>query len=174
MTQWFTVGKIVNTHGINGELRIISETDFPEERYKENEKLYVGYDLKTQPEVVIVDSHRKHKQFDLLKFKHFNNVNDVLRFKGANVYIRKDQMHELEENSYYYHEIVGSEVYTEEGRYLGQVKDILSPGANDVWVVKTKGKDLLLPYIEPVVKSVELSEKKIIVHLLDGLMDDEN
>lgn len=174
MNEWFTVGKIVNTHGIDGEVRVISETDFPEERFSENEKLYVGFDLNTQPEIVFVESHRKHKQFDLVRFKHFNNINDVKRFKGTNIYIRKDQLHELDEGAFYYHEIMGCDVYTEEGAHLGKIKEVLSPGANDVWVVKTKGKDLLLPYIEPVVKKVDINNKKVIVHLLDGLMDDEN
>ncbi|WKB34878.1 ribosome maturation factor RimM [Terrilactibacillus sp. S3-3] len=174
MTEWFHVGKIVNTHGINGEVRVISETDFADERFQKGAKLYVGDAKKNSFEPLVVNTHRRHKQFDLLSFNDHPSINDVERFKGLSLYVAKEQLSELEEDAYYYHEIIGADVYTDTGKHLGKIKEILSPGANDVWVVKTGSKDLLLPVISDVVKKVDSAEKRIVVHVIPGLIDDED
>lgn len=168
--QWFQVGKIVNTHGIAGEVRVISETDFSEERFSEGSKLYIMKDENDKPVPYIVESHRKHKQFDLLKFKNLLTINDVEKLKGSLLFVHEEQLSPLEENEYYYHEIIGCSVTTDTGEKLGVVKEILSPGANDVWVIQTDEKDLLIPYIEEVVKVVNIEKQEIIIHLLDGLI----
>jgi len=173
LTEWFNVGKIVNTHGVHGEVRVISRTDFPDERYTEGNVLYVDKDHSSDKQAVTVESHRRHKQFDLLKFKAFDGINAVLPLKGQTLYVSEEALVELSENEYYYHEIVGCEVYSDTDIYLGKVKEILSPGANDVWVVDRKGKkDILLPYIEEIVKQVDVQTKCITIHLMEGLVDD--
>lgn len=171
MTQWFKVGKVVNTHGIKGEVRVIASTDFSDERFQIGSHLYWANSLNDKDRVeLIVHGHRKHKQFDLLTFEGYENVNDVEKFKGGLLLITEEQQTELAENEYYYHQIIGSLVETEQGEQIGEVKEILSPGANDVWVVKRKNKsDLLLPYIEDVVKKVDVENKVITVHLIAGL-----
>lgn len=169
--EWFQVGKIVNTHGIAGEVRVISETDFQEERFTKGSILYIKKDQHSTPLPYIVESHRKHKQFDLLKFKDHPTINDVESLKGTKLYVNKEQLTPLGENEFYYHEIIGCEVFTESGELIGQVKEILSPGANDVWVVKTKDKDVLLPYIEEVVKEINIENRSIVIHVMDGLIE---
>lgn len=171
MTKYFNVGKIVNTHGIRGEVKVISSTDFPEERYKKGNTLYIEIGPKEMVEVKVA-SERLHKNFYLLTFVGLGNINDVEKFKGKILKISEDQLDdELTEDEFYYHEIIDCEVFTEEGEKLGTISEILSPGANDVWVVKRSGeKDLLLPYIENVVKEVDVENKKVIVHLLEGLL----
>jgi 16S rRNA processing protein RimM len=171
MTRWFNVGKIVNTHGIRGEVRVISRTDFPEERYKVGNTLYIWKEKSKEPIEVVVASHRTHKSFDLLTFEGYHNVNEVEQFKGSLLKIPEEQLGELEEGEYYYHEIIGCTVVTEEGEELGTIKEILSPGANDVWVVKGKnGKDILVPYIEDIVLNVDVKEKQVTIHLMEGLL----
>ncbi|HET6872120.1 MAG TPA: ribosome maturation factor RimM [Sporolactobacillaceae bacterium] len=173
MTEWFQVGKIVNTHGIRGEVRIISQTDFADERYQKGNELGIGASPDGPMTRVTVESHRRHKNFDLLTFEGYPNINDVEKFKGQNLYVSEDQMGELGEHEFYYHEIIGCAVLTEEGEELGKIKEILSPGANDVWVIQRKGKrDLLIPYIEDVVKVVDPAEKKVVIHIIEGLIDD--
>lgn len=169
MEKWLNVGKIVNTHGIRGEVRVISRTDFPEERYKIGNTLFVDMESKQVP--VTIESHRKHKQFDLLTFEGFGNINDVEPFKGHLLKVPKEQQVSLEEGEFFYHDIIGCAVFTVEGEELGKVKEILSPGANDVWVVKRKGfgSDILIPYIPSVVKTVDLEAKKISIEPLEGL-----
>ena len=172
MSRWFRVGKIVNTHGIRGEVRVISSTDFEEERFAIGNTLYLEHSSLSELKPLTITSHRKHKNFDLLTFEGYGNVNDVEKMKGGILKVSEEQLTDLEENEFYYHEIIGCIVVTEEGKTLGKVKEILSPGANDVWVVQqiNGGKDILIPYIENVVLDVNVKEKKITIHLLEGLI----
>ncbi|RAK23347.1 16S rRNA processing protein RimM [Anoxybacillus vitaminiphilus] len=172
MERWFNVGKIVNTHGIRGEVRVISKTDFADERYKTGNTLYIFMDNASDPVEVKVKSHRVHKSFDLLSFEGYDNINLVEKFKGAMIKIPESQLGELEEGEYYFHEIIGCTVVTEQGETVGTVKEILTPGANDVWVVKGKGgKEILIPYISDVVKHVDVKEKLITIHPMEGLLE---
>ena len=174
MTEYLNVGKIVNTHGIRGEVRVISQTDFPEERYRNGAELTLFRENK-EPLPLIVSGHRKHKNFDLLTFEGYPNINDVEPFRNGILKVTKDDLVDLAENEFYYHEIIGLEVVEEDGTIIGKVKEILSPGANDVWVVQRKGKkDALIPYIESVVHTIDLENGQVTVEIPEGLLDDEN
>lgn len=171
MEKWFNVGKIVNTHGIRGEVRVISRTDFPEERYKPGNVLNLFMPKSNTPVELTVKSHRSHKNFDLLTFEGFENINEVEKFRDGILKISEDQLGDLNEGEYYYHEIIGCHVATVAGEELGKVTEILSPGANDVWVVKgSGGKEILIPYIEDVVKKVDVKEKVITIEPMEGLL----
>lgn len=168
--EWFDVGKIVNTHGIKGEVRVISSTDFPEQRYQKGSILYLFQSGK-EPIKLTVSGYRRHKNFDLLMFEGYDNVNLVEAFRDAQLKVSADQQNELDEDEFYYHEIIGCEVFLEEGEHIGRITEILSPGANDVWVIKPgSGKDVLIPYIESVVKEVNVRDKKVIIHAMEGLL----
>ncbi|MEX2415283.1 MAG: ribosome maturation factor RimM [Paenibacillaceae bacterium] len=169
--EWFTVGTIANTHGLKGELKIVSRTDFPEERYRPGSRLtMMDPELTKQIEVEVVSS-RNHKNTYIVKFKAWNDINEVEKFKGWLLKINKDQRIELPEHEFYYNEIVGCTVVSDEGDELGVIQEILSPGANDVWVVQpVTGKAVYIPYIEDVVKQVDVQNKKVIVHILEGLL----
>ena len=174
MTEYLNVGKIVNTHGIRGEVRVISQTDFPEERYRKGAELTLFRENK-EPLPLIVSGHRKHNNFDLLTFEGYPNINDVEPFRNGILKVTKDDLVDLAENEFYYHEIIGLEVVEEDGTVIGKVKEILSPGANDVWVVQRKGKkDALIPYIESVVHTIDLENGQVTVEIPEGLLDDEN
>ncbi|MFA9557438.1 ribosome maturation factor RimM [Evansella sp. AB-rgal1] len=173
MTDWLNVGKIVNTHGIRGEVRVISRTDFPEARYATGNTLYVLKETGERTPLKIT-GWRQHKQFDLLTFENYPNVNDVEQFKGSLLQIHHDQLEdEMSEGEFYYHEIIGSTVFTVEGDELGKIREILSPGANDVWVVqrRQKGKDILIPYIDEVVVEINIDEKNVIIRPMEGLLE---
>lgn len=171
MEKWFNVGKIVNTQGIKGEVRVISSTDFPDERYKKGNVLYLFMPKEKTPLELIVKSHRKHKNFDLLLFEGCENINDVEKFRDGILKIPESQLGDLEEGEYYFHEIIGCLVATKHGEEIGTIKEILTPGANDVWVVKGKnGKDILIPYIDDVVLKVDLKEKVILIDPMEGLL----
>ncbi|MGG1514672.1 ribosome maturation factor RimM [Paenibacillus oryzisoli] len=165
-----TVGKIVNSHGIRGELKVVPETDFPERFDKGSELIIV--DAKNVQTPVTVKTSRLHKNVFIVQFEQFSNINDVEKFKGALLKIEGKHQQPLEEGEYYYHEIIGCKVVTEEGRELGEISEILTPGANDVWVVSLgKGKELLLPVIDDVVLDVDVPNKTIRIHLMEGLME---
>lgn len=170
--EWFNVGRIVNTHGIRGEVRVISTTDFEETRFAVGSKLAVFKKDDKRPIWVTVESARRHKNFILLTFEGLNNINLVEPFKEGLLKVSKDQLaeDELDENEYYHFEIKDCEVYSEEGDLIGVVSDILETGANDVWEIKSKGKKHYIPYIADVVKEIDIDNKKIIIHVMEGLL----
>ncbi|WP_373822753.1 ribosome maturation factor RimM [Streptococcus ferus] len=171
--NYFNIGKIVNTQGLQGEVRVLSVTDFAEERFKKGSCLAL-FDKKDQFVTSLeIASHRKHKNFDIVKFKGLYHINEVEKYKEFTLKIAEEDLTELADGEFYYHEIIGLDVYEGKG-LIGQVKEILQPGANDVWVVKRKGKrDLLLPYIPPVVLNVDIPNHRVDVELLEGLDDED-
>jgi|SRR5690606_19344 len=171
--NWFNVGVIVNTHGIRGELKVLSKTDFPEERFAKGNRLMMFNDETGQSEPIEIERSREQKGLYYVKLKGFDNINDVEKYKGWVIRISEEDQGQLDDGEYFYHQIIGCEVYTEEEELLGTVKEILSPGANDVWVVEPSapgGKQILLPVIDPVVRNVDVAAKRITVHLLEGLI----
>ncbi|MDY0405903.1 ribosome maturation factor RimM [Virgibacillus sp. 179-BFC.A HS] len=169
--EFYNIGKIVNTHGIRGDVKVLRITDFSQ-RFAVGEKVYVQ-DSKGQLHAFVIDEHRVHKGFDLLHFEGVNNINDVEQFKGNYIKIAASQQTALEEGEYYYHEIIGCEVFRiDSGEKIGIITEILSPGANDVWVVKQpRGKEILIPYIDDIVKQVNPGDKKVIIEPMEGLLD---
>ncbi|HJV16413.1 MAG TPA: ribosome maturation factor RimM [Bacillales bacterium] len=171
MEKWFNVGKIVNTQGLKGEVRVISKTDFPEERYKKGNKLYLFMASSQTPIELTVKSHRTHKTFDLITFEGYADINQVEKFREGILKVPESQLSELSEDEFYFHEIIDCMVTTTAGAEIGKVREILTPGANDVWVIKGKnGKDILIPYIENIVKKVDVKEKLITIEPMEGLL----
>lgn len=168
----FTVGKIVNTHGIRGEVKVMPHTDFADQRFAVKSKLYIVPDKGNKIEVT-VETSRFHKNMYVLKFKELHGINEAEKYKGSLLKITEDLQEELPENEYYFHEIIGCKVMTDEepAEELGTISEILTPGANDVWVVKSpKGKEILLPAIPDVVLDVDKESKLVRVHLMEGLL----
>ncbi|MGF2615627.1 ribosome maturation factor RimM [Rossellomorea vietnamensis] len=171
MDKWFNVGKVVNTHGVKGEVRVISRTDFPDERYKKGSTLYLFSEKGKDPVELTVETHRKHKNFDLLTFVGYSDISKVEPFKNGILKINETQLGNLEEGEFYFHEIIGCTVKTAAGEEVGSIIEILTPGANDVWVVKgAKGKEILIPYIDDVVKEIDIENKIILIDPLEGLL----
>lgn len=174
MTEYLNVGKIVNTQGLKGEVRVISQTDFPELRYKKGTVLTLEQQNKA-PIQLTIKSHRKHKNFDIVSFEEHSSINDVEKYRDGVLKVAKTELAKLPENEFYYHEIIGLTVIDEQGTELGTIKEILSPGANDVWVVqRPKKKDVLLPYIDSVVQTIDLEKGTVTVEIPEGLIDDED
>lgn len=164
----YKVGNIVNTHGIRGELKVMATTDFPEERFVKGQELVIDGQ---KPLTVIIQTVRQHKQFFLISFKDMQNINDVEKYKGRELMIDGEDLQELDDNEFYYHEIVGLTVIdNENGETLGTVKEIMELPANDVWVVSRKGHDdIYLPYIESVVTEINLDDKTAHVTQLEEI-----
>ena len=165
------VGKIVNTHSLKGEVKVISSTDFEEERFKKGSKLLITRGNQLIREV-IVESYRNHKNFLLVKFEGIDSVEEAEKLKNLQIKIDSDEVEELEENEFYFHQIIGCQVFDENDRNLGEIIDILTPGANDVWVIKgEEGKEILIPYIEDVVKQIDITNKKVNIEVMEGLIN---
>ncbi|PTM23865.1 ribosome maturation factor RimM [Lactobacillus sp. PFC-70] len=169
---YYTVGTLVNTHGIKGEVRVVATTDFPQSRFAVGATLFAFMPNQPAPIQLTVKTVRQHKNFYLLSFAGRPSINDVEGLKTAVLKIDDDQLQadDLKPGEYYYHQIVGLSVVTEDGEPLGTIKEILSPGANDVWVVARPGQsDLLLPKIDQVIKRVDLDQHQVTVELMEGL-----
>ncbi|KAF3304482.1 ribosome maturation factor RimM [Carnobacterium sp. PL17GRE32] len=173
--QYYLVGKIVNTQALRGEVRVMATTDFPEERFKIGATLAI-FNGDKLVEMVEVDGHRLHKNFNLLHFKGKDNINDVEKFKGFDLKVAgtEREADELDENEFYYDDIIGLEVYTTDEIYLGKVREITSLPSNDVWAIQrpNKGKDILIPYIEDIVLEIDLDDNRVVIDPMDGLIDD--
>ncbi len=167
--EFLTVGKIVNTHALQGEVKVVSNSDFKEERFEKGSVLYI--DFEGELIEVTIAAHRVHKGSDLLKFKNMNSINDVEKYKGSELLVSMDDISELDDNEFYYFEIIGCTVKTTTGEVVGEISEIIETGANDVWTVKRQGqKDALIPYIEQIVKSVDIENKEVIIDVMEGLL----
>ena len=170
MPDYYDIGTIVNTHGIRGEVRVLVTTDFPADRFKVGNTVYVATSPKT---ALTIQSVREHKGLTLLTFKDYTDINQVLPFKGKRLQVTETALQPLDEGSYYYKDIIGLTVIDEQGQTLGKVNEILSPGPNDVWVIPRSGKsDILLPFLKSVVQSIDLDQKVAHVIVPEGLIDD--
>lgn len=168
--KMFIIGKIVNTHGVKGEVRIKQITDFIE-RFDVGATVYLKNKTNDYIPLTVVTS-RRHKNLLLVRFEQYTTLNEVESIKDFSLYIKEDQLTELNKGEFYYHEIIGCTVHSTEGELIGTVDSILAPGANDVWVVKTdEGKEHLIPYIADVVKQVDVPNKRITIEIMEGLLD---
>ena len=165
------VGKILNTNSLKGEVKVISSTDFEEQRFEKGTELLITRGNQVVKEVT-VESYRTHKNNLLVKFVGIDSIEEAEKLKNLQIKIDSDNIGELEENEFYFHEIIGCEVFDENGKSLGEISEILTPGANDVWVIKSQnGKEILIPYIEDVVKKIDVENKKIDIEVMEGLID---
>ena len=164
MEELFRVGVISNTHGIRGEVKVYPTTDNVR-RFDDLKEVYVKSNLH-------VTSVKYFKNMVILKFKEFDNINDIIPYKGMNLLVTRENAIPLEEGEYYIADIIGSKVITDEDKILGTLTDVLQTGANDVYVVKTKdGKEVLLPSIEECILDRDIENKIVKVHIMKGLLD---
>ncbi|MGA1839857.1 MAG: ribosome maturation factor RimM [bacterium] len=162
-----TIGRVIGPHGIDGTLKVLPLTDFPQ-HFKSLKGVFLVKDRITK---TIVEQTRFHKGHILIKFMQCRNRSIAEEWIGAEVKIDSKDLWPLKEGEYYRFQIEGLDVITEEGESLGKVADILSTGSNDVYVVKKGEKEYLLPAIKEVIKVIDLERKVLIVHLLEGLID---
>ncbi len=161
------IGRIINTHGIAGELKIDFNTDFPEQRFAKNSELLIA------GEKLVVQSSRPFKQFWLVKFSDHENINLVEKYKGEDIFINERKEPRLSEGEFLVSQIIGLKVIDEKGNLIGKIADSFHTGANDVWTIKkSNGKEILIPYIDQVVKKVDLQTSTVTIELLEGLDED--
>ena len=167
MQKRLEIGQIVNTFGIKGEVKVVPFTD-DIRRFDDLEKVYVK--TRKEDKLYKVENVRYHKNMVLLKLEGIENPEQGELLKNSYLEIDRADAIPLEEGQYFIVDLIGLDVYTDEGKLLGKVDDIYNTGANDIYVVKDElGKQILLPGIKDVIKEVKL-EDRIIVHLLPGLI----
>ena len=169
MEKYFRVGVIANTHGIRGEVKVYPTTD-DINRFKKLKKCI----LDTGKEYIDlnVESVKFFKNMVILKFKEYNNINDIECYKGKDILVSRDNAVKLEKGEYYIADILGAKVILEDGSEFGVLEDVMQTGANDVYVVKTlDNKEVLLPKIDECVKKLDIENRIVTVHIMKGLLD---
>ncbi|MCS6827408.1 MAG: ribosome maturation factor RimM [Caldilinea sp.] len=168
---FLAVGHIVGVHGLRGEVKLESYTDFPE-RFAPGERLRLGDDLVE----VEIASVRPHKKFLLIRFEGVVDRTAAEQLRGLWLFVAEEEAAELEEGAYWIHDLIGLEVREESGERLGELVDVLVTGANDVYVVHGEqgaAREILLPAIPEVVLNVDLAAGVMTVRLPEGLLDAE-
>lgn len=169
MEELFRVGVISNTHGIRGEVKVYPTTDNVR-RFDDLKEVIL--DTGKEQLNLHVTSVKYFKNMVILKFKEFDNINDIIPYKGMDLLVTRENAIPLEDGEYYIADIIGSKVITDEDIILGTLTDVLQTGANDVYVVKTKdGKEVLLPSIEECILDRDIENKIVKVHIMKGLLD---
>ena len=157
------VGKIVNTHGIKGELRIISDFKYKDKVFFKGNKLYLG----KRKQKVLIDTYRKHKNYDMVKFDDINDINDAIIFKGDEVYVKRE---DLDIDGYVDEDIIGLKVYDED-RLIGKVTNIIK-NKQEILVIKNRNKNYLIPFVNEFIKSIDLDKKILNINVIEGLLDE--
>lgn len=170
MENLLEIGKIVNTHGLRGEVKVVPWTDSPDD-FLNLDCVYIKN--KTEYEKLTISGVKFQKNNVIVKFKEYNDINEILKYKNTILYAHRDDLGELPEGVYYIVDLIGLDVYTEVDEYIGKISDVFNAGASDIYEVKREGKkNLLLPVIDEVVKNVDIKGGRVTVNIMEGL-DDE-
>jgi 16S rRNA processing protein RimM len=163
------IGTIIGTHGIRGEVKVRSETSFREERYLVNNFLYLDY--QNQMTEIRIDTYRKHKDFDLISFNGYTNINDVLKYVNCDLYVDRDARQDLDEGEYYFDDLIGLEAVDEAGTHLGSISDILEVPQGQILVLERPDKsEAMIPFADEFIRKVDFEHHKIIIAVIEGLL----
>lgn len=169
MEDLLRVGVISSTHGVRGEVKVYPTTD-DLERFQLLK--HVILDTGKEKKELEVQGVKFFKQFAILKFKGIDNINDIEKYKGKDLLIKREDAVELEEGEYFICDLMECTAISDTGETLGKLTEVIQTGANDVFVIQKKdGKELLIPYTKECVLDVNMDEKTILVHVLPGLED---
>lgn len=158
--EYVCIGKLVNTHGIKGEVKLLSNFEYKDKAFVVGMNFYIGEDK----EKVTVNSYRHHKVFDMVTFKEYNYINDVLKFKGKLVYVLKPDL-ALDNNSILDRDYIGMNAYYE-GVLVGKVKDIIDNNGYKLMLIGTK----FVPFNKEFISSVSVTKKELILKNVEGLL----
>lgn len=169
MTKYLEIGQIVNTFGIKGMVKVKPFTDDIKKRFDNLKKVYIQN--KNDRKEYEIEEVKYHKEMVLIKFKGIDNPEDANLLRNYYLVVDRNDEEPLEEGTYYIVDMIGLEVYTDKGEKIGTLDDVFNSGSSDIYVVKNElGKQILLPAIEDVIKKIDMEQRKMIVHLIPGLI----
>ena len=164
MDKYIEIGKIVNTYGIKGQLKIVPYTDNIK-RFEKLKKIYIN------EKEYLIENVKYIKNIVILKLQGINTIEQAEEYRNLYMYIDRKDAIKLPKDTYFIRDLIGIEVYTNDGEKLGIIDDIFKTGSNDVYVVRNSlGKQILLPAISSVIEKIDLENKKVTVNLLKGLI----
>lgn len=169
MEHLLRVGVISSTHGVRGEAKVFPTTDDPG-RFRELKNVIM--DTGREQLNMEIEGVKFFKNMVILKFKGYDSIEAIEKYKGKDLLITRDQAVDLGPDENFIADLIGLKVVTESGEEFGTLTDVIKTGANDVYEVKMKnGKEVLLPAIKECVLKVDLEEDVITVHIMEGLLD---
>lgn len=163
--KYVLIGKIVNTHGLKGEVRILSSFKYKDKVFIPNMKIYIGKDKICE----VINTYRHHKIFEMITMNGYNDINQILKYKGEYIFVNKDDI-KLSSNEYLDEDIIGLNVYTD-NKLLGVVKKIENHNSNQILYVKNNDKTYLIPYNFDIIKNINLETKEMKVENIPGLFE---
>ncbi|MDD3403163.1 MAG: ribosome maturation factor RimM [Hespellia sp.] len=168
MENRLQVGVISSTHGIRGEVKVFPTTD-DVNRFRTLKK--VTLDTGKEQLNLEVQGVKFFKQFVIVKFKGIDDINDIEKYKGMSLYVEREDAIALDEDEYFIADLIDMKVYTEDGAEFGTVTDVLETGANEVYVIQSaEHGEVLVPAIKQCILNIDTEERKMKIHLLDGLI----
>lgn len=168
MEQLLQVGVISSTHGIKGEVKVFPTTD-DVNRFKKLKEVIL--DTGKEQLHLEIQNVKYFKQFVILKFKGIEHINEVEQYKGKSLLVDRDHAVKLVKDEYFIADMIGMSVFTDDGEAFGILKDVMETGANDVYVIETADqREVLVPAIKQCIIHVDISEQKMVIHLMEGLV----
>ena len=168
MEQLLQVGIISSTHGVRGEVKVFPTTD-DVKRFKKLKKVILDTGREHLP--LEVESVKFFKQFAIVKFKGIDNINDIEKYKGKSLLVDRENAVKLRKDEYFIADMIGLQVYTEDGEAFGTMKDVLETGANDVYIIDSiHYGEVLIPAIKQCILNVDIENQKMTIHLMEGLV----
>ncbi|MFC1824034.1 ribosome maturation factor RimM [Thermodesulfobacteriota bacterium] len=163
------LGRVVRPHGMTGLLRIWSYARSGES-FQKDETVFIR---KSSGEIhqYKLSSFKPYKKFFLMKIEGLDSLEDAESFRGADILARKAPLWDENDGAFFWQDLIGLAVYTDTGQFLGNIEHILPTGSNDIYVVRTENKEILIPAIHDVVIEVDLEKKKMTVAEMEGLLD---
>ena len=169
MESKLQVGVISSTHGVRGEVKVFPTTD-DVKRFKRLKEVIL--DTGKEELVLEIESVKFFKQFVILKFKGFDNINDIEKYKTKSLYVTRANAVRLRKDEYFIADLQGLTVIDEAEQVIGTLRDVMETGANDVYIVDmTDGREVLIPAIKECILNVDIEGGKIQIHIMDGLLD---
>ena len=157
MEQLLQVGVISSTHGVRGEVKVFPTTD-DVKRFKKLKKVILDTGKEQLP--LEIEGVKFFKQFVILKFRGIDNINDIEKYKGKSLLVDREHAVKLKKDEYFI-----------AGELFGALKDVMETGANDVYIIEmTDGKEVLVPAIKQCILDVDIENRKMVIHLLEGLV----
>lgn len=167
MGEYFEIGQIVNTSGLKGIVKVNSFSN-DIRRFEKLSKVLIEKNKKLTE--YMIEEVRYSKNQVLIKFRGIDTIEEAETFKNCYIKIKREELEELPEDTYYIVDLIGINVYLEDGILVGKIIDVFPTGSNDVYVIKREeNTDLLIPAIKDVVKIINIKEKKMIINLIEGL-----
>ncbi len=168
MIQELQVGVITQTHGIRGEVKVFPTTD-DANRFKKLKEVIV--ETGKERLIMEIESVKFFKQFAILKFKGYDSINDIEKYKNAKLLVTRDKAVRLRKDEYFVADLIGMQVLTEDGTHFGRLKDVMATGANDVYVIdREDGTEVLIPAIRECILKINMEENCMTIHVMEGLL----